>query len=185
MRAAEDQDREHRHLHLVGLDLLAEVLGRAATIRPGDEDREDREEQHAVEPGADAAEDRPRRAAMLTSGTRPPSGVKLSCMLLTAPQEASVVTVANRAELAIPKRTSLPSMLPPACASPARMSTPSRRGSGCPRLLDAVSDDDAGEEEQRHRREERPAVPRVAHHPAERVGEAARDREDQRPSRGS
>ena len=34
-------------------------------------------------------------------------------MLFTAPQEASVVTVANRAELAIPKRTSLPSMLPP------------------------------------------------------------------------
>ncbi len=36
---------------------------------------------------------------MLISGTMPPSGVKLSCMLLTAPQEASVVTVAKRAEL--------------------------------------------------------------------------------------
>ena len=28
---------------------------------------------------------------MLTSGTMPPSGIRLSCMVLTAPQEASVV----------------------------------------------------------------------------------------------
>ena len=49
---------------------------------------------------------------MLTSGTSPPSGVKLSCIELTAPHEASVVTVAKSAELAMPKRTSLPSMLP-------------------------------------------------------------------------
>ncbi len=54
---------------------------------------------------------------MLTSGTAPPSGVKLSCMALTAPHEASVVTVANKAELAMPKRTSLPSMLPPDCSA--------------------------------------------------------------------
>ncbi len=44
---------------------------------------------------------------MLNSGTRPPSGVKLSCMLFTAPQLASVVTVANSAELAMPKRVFL------------------------------------------------------------------------------
>ena len=44
----------------------------------------------------------------------PPSGVRLSCMLLTAPQDASVVTVVNSAEFAMPKRTSLPSILPPA-----------------------------------------------------------------------
>jgi hypothetical protein len=31
---------------------------------------------------------------MLKSGTSPPSGVKLPCIELTAPQEASVVTVA-------------------------------------------------------------------------------------------
>ena len=36
-------------------------------------------------------------------------------MLFTAPQLASVVTVANSAEAAMPKRTSLPSMLPPGC----------------------------------------------------------------------
>ena len=46
------------------------------------------------------------------NGARPASGVKLSCIELTAPHEVSVVTVAHRAELAMPKRTSLPSMLP-------------------------------------------------------------------------
>ncbi len=55
---------------------------------------------------------------MLTSGTMPPSGVKLSCIELTAPHDASVVTVANSAEADRPKRTSLPSMLP-AATSPA------------------------------------------------------------------
>ena len=49
------------------------------------------------------------------SGTKPPSGVIESCMVLTAPQEVAVVTAANSAEAAIPKRVSLPSMLPPDC----------------------------------------------------------------------
>src|SRR6185369_16190745 len=47
---------------------------------------------------------------MLASGTIPPMGVKLSCIELTAPHDASVVTVAKSALLAMPKRTSLPSM---------------------------------------------------------------------------
>ena len=50
---------------------------------------------------------------MLISGIMPPSGVKQSCMALTAPHEAAVVITANSAEAAMPKRTSLPSMLPP------------------------------------------------------------------------
>ena len=53
----QDEDREHRELHLVRLDLLAEVLGRAADHQAGDEDREDDEDEHAVEARADAAED--------------------------------------------------------------------------------------------------------------------------------
>ena len=40
---------------------------------------EDDEDQDAVETGADAAED-VSPSSMFTSGTRPPSGVKLSCM---------------------------------------------------------------------------------------------------------
>ena len=64
--------------------------------------------------------------------------MKLSCIALTEPFEAAVVAVAQSAESVSPKRTSLPSMLPPArprsglpCASaqsttarPARNMTP-------------------------------------------------------------
>ena len=53
----QDQDGEHRHLDLLGLDLLAEILRRAADHQPGDEHGDDDEQQHAVEAGADAAED--------------------------------------------------------------------------------------------------------------------------------
>src|SRR5512137_356288 len=65
---------------------------------------------------------------MLKSGTRPPSGVNESCILLTAPQEAAVVTVAKSDEAGAPKRTSLPSMLP------ALGETPSVRTRGLPAL---------------------------------------------------
>ena len=51
-----------------------------------------------------------------------------SCIELTAPQLASVVTVAYSAEFAIPKRTSLPSILPPDCVVLARWSTPCSKG---------------------------------------------------------
>ena len=46
-------------------------------------------------------------------------------MAFTEPFEAEVVAVAHRAEFAIPNRTSLPSMLPPAWRSLAWWSTPS------------------------------------------------------------
>ena len=50
-------------------------------------------------------------------GTSPPSGVNESCIELTEPFEAAVVAVAQSAELTMPKRVSLPSMLPPACVA--------------------------------------------------------------------
>ena len=61
---------------------------------------------------------------MLMSGIMPPSAVKLSCMALTAPQEAAVVITANRAEATMPKRTSLPSMLPPVSPMAVKASLP-------------------------------------------------------------
>ena len=51
------QDGEHRHLDFLGLDLLADIFRRAADHQAGDEDREDDEQQHAVQAGADAADD--------------------------------------------------------------------------------------------------------------------------------
>ena len=46
-------------------------------------------------------------------GIMPPSGVYESCIELTEPLLAAVVALAHSAEVAIPKRTSLPSMFPP------------------------------------------------------------------------
>ena len=51
------QDGEHGHLDFLGLDLLADIFRRAADHQSGDEDRHDDEQQHAVEAGADAAND--------------------------------------------------------------------------------------------------------------------------------
>ncbi|ENN88782.1 hypothetical protein RHSP_23431 [Rhizobium freirei PRF 81] len=48
---------KHRHLHFLGLDLLAEIFRRAADHQACDEDGDDDEHQDAVEAGADAADD--------------------------------------------------------------------------------------------------------------------------------
>ncbi len=93
---------------------LPRYSGVRPTIRPAMNTARIAVQQHAVEARADAAEDH-LVGLMLNSGTRPPSGVKLSCMLLTAPQLASVVTVANSAECGDAEADSLPSMLPPGC----------------------------------------------------------------------
>ena len=50
---------------------------------------------------------------MWTIGHIPPIGVKLSCMQLTEPFDVPVVDAAHSPHVAGPKRTSLPSMLPP------------------------------------------------------------------------
>jgi hypothetical protein len=101
----------------LGLDLLAEILRRAADHESGDEDGEHDKDEHAVKTCADTADD-DFAESIMNSGTSPPSGVKESCIEFTAPQEAAVVMVANRDELKMPKRTSLPSMLPSAAAMP-------------------------------------------------------------------
>ncbi len=53
----QDKNGEHRHLDFFGFDLLADIFRRAADHQPGDEDRNDDEQQHAVHAGADAADD--------------------------------------------------------------------------------------------------------------------------------
>ena len=52
-------------------------------------------------------------------GAVPPSGVNESCIAFTEPFDAAVVAVAHSVELTMPKRPSLPSMLPPACRAEA------------------------------------------------------------------
>ena len=65
-------------------------------------------------------------------GTRPPSGVKESCIEFTEPLEAAVVAVAHRAELVMPKRTSFPSMFPPGCVAEPTWSAPAFVSAGLP-----------------------------------------------------
>ena len=69
---------------------------------------------------------------MWLSGTPPPSGVKLSCIELTEPLDVPVVDAAQRPEAAGPKRTSLPSMFPPACSDVTAWSAPRSSSRGLP-----------------------------------------------------
>src|SRR6202171_2349442 len=100
-------------------------------------------------------------------------------MLLTAPQLASVVTVANRADPAIPKRVSLPSMFPPACKAVAPLSTPSFARIGLPACSAGYATktpirnitDMAANSAQPWRG--------VLHHGAERIGQSGAEHEDQ------
>ena len=73
-RERENQHRQHRHLHVVGVNLLAEVFRRPAHHQSSDEDREDDEDQHAIEP-APTPPKITSPSMMLSKGTSPPSGV--------------------------------------------------------------------------------------------------------------
>ena len=66
------------------------------------------------------------------NGTAPPRPVSDSNAALTAPQEVTVVTAVQSAELAIPKRCSLPSRLPPVEPLKWSVLTPARCCAGVP-----------------------------------------------------
>ena len=72
-------------------------------------------------------------------------------MALTAPQDRPVVTAAQRADSASPKRTSLPSMLPSAGSMPAACSI------GLPAASAAVGDRNARHEQDAHHRRPAPS----------------------------
>ncbi len=59
-------------------------------------------------------------------------------MEFTDPFEAAVVAVAQIAEFTMPKRTSFPSMFPPACSSFVDWSTPSEAKAGFPWHSDKI-----------------------------------------------
>ena len=69
----------------------------------------------------------------------PPSGVKLSCMEFTLPVVKLVVTPANSPLWTTPKRTSLPSMLPPGWLELAAVSMPAFASSGVPACSDTMT----------------------------------------------
>ena len=107
---------------------------------------------------------------MLISGIIPPSAVKESCMALTAPQDAAVVITANSDDSAMPNRTSLPSILPPAKTQ--------RIQPGCPGCFRPIGDGHAGDEQNAHDGQDGPALPLIADHATEDIGERGTKDED-------
>ena len=113
-------------------------------------------------------------ASRLNIGTRPPSGVSESCIALTAPVLVPVVPVMNKADIAWPKRTSLPSRLPADGSTPSAVriglpaASPSRRRRSPTTRKTAIAD------------ENRPALPDRADDAAEGEDRGDRD-EQQRP----
>src|SRR5262249_35630804 len=107
----QDQDGEHRHLHLLGL-FLPTYSGVRPTIRPATKIDTMTNSSIPYMP-APTPPTMISPSWMLIRGIMPPSAVNESCMALTAPQEAAVVMTANSEDAGMPKRTSLPSILPP------------------------------------------------------------------------
>ena len=86
--------------------------------------------------------------------------------------------VANSDVAAMPKRTSLPSMLPPDCVPRGADFDPELGEVGIARLFGAIDDEHSDQEHDAHRGKDRPALPRIADHLAERVGQPGRNHED-------
>ena len=104
------------HLHLVHLDLLAQVLGRSPHHEPGDEDGDDGEDKDAVEARPHAAED---HLAQLDEHQRDHAAQRAcTSRAWSSPSRWRWRrwTAAHMADAPMPKRVSLPSMLPPGCA---------------------------------------------------------------------
>ncbi len=111
-------------------------------------------------------------------GTSPPSGVNESCIEFTEPFDAAVVAVAHSAEPTGPKRTSLPSMFPPACVAEGALVDAELGQQRVAALLAGDVEDGEGHQDHDHRGEDRPPLAAVAHHLAERQAQGARDQQD-------
>ena len=107
---------------------------------------------------------------MWTSGTAPPSGVKLSWAELTAPVDVPVVEAANRPDVAVPKRTSLPSMLPPTAPIACELRVAA--------VLEVHREAGGADPDREHDREQHPALALVLDEPPVGVGERERDHQE-------
>ena len=117
-------------------------------------------------------------SCMLTSRTRSPSGVKLSWKLFTAPVDASVVAVAQRPDRIGPKRTSLPSMLPPGEEPSETWLIAERREGRVADLFCRHRDGNTEDEDKVHRARDGDPLLVPANYAAAHPGEAERDRQD-------
>ena len=115
---------------------------------------------------------------MLTSGTAPPSGSRLSCAQLTAPVDVPVVDDANKPALGGAEADVLALQVAAGLVGGGRLVG---AGGGEVRVavgLDRHDDQRHPDPEDQHRGEDDPALLLVLGHLAERVGEAERDGEE-------
>ena len=102
------QHADHRHFYFKCIDIFADILRRPADHKAGNEHRDERVQDHAVQAGPDAAED-DLPIIILNMAMPPARGDRLSWAQLVAPQEVTVVTTEKSDEAVLPIRISFPS----------------------------------------------------------------------------
>src|SRR3954470_17611471 len=163
------QDREHRHLHFARLDLLADILRRAADHQACHEDRKHDEQQHAIEAGADAADDdfaelhidqgnhaAERREAVMHGVDRAAGGGRRDHGEQGGRDDAEANLLAFHV----------------AAGQAERVQGRSTVG------LRPIGDGDTGDEQHAHHGQDRPALALAADHAAEHVGQRRTQHED-------
>ena len=171
MSEREDQHGQHRHLDLERLNLLAEVFRRPADHQPGDEHREDDVDENPVHPGADAAE---HHFAQLHVAERHQAAERRERVVPAVDGAAAGVGRHGREERGVGNAE--PNLLAlHVAAGGLRRDGLIGAGVGQHRVaarFGPVGDRYAGDEEERHRPPDGPAVPARSRHRSERVGEA-------------
>ena len=169
----ENEQRQHRHLHVVGLDFLAEIFRRAADHQTGDEDREHDEDEHSVESGADAAEN---DFAELDVEQRNE----------TAERGERIVHRIDRAARRVGRDRGKERGVEDAEADFLALHVAVGRGDAellmnrIARRFGPPAEQHAADKQDRHRRPNRPAVLLVLDHSAEVISEPAADRENRK-----
>src|SRR6185437_2950697 len=164
------QDREHRHLDLARLDLLADIFRRAADHQARHEDREHDEQQHAVEAGADATDN---DLAELHIDQRD-HAAKRGEAVMHGVDRATGGSRGDHGEQRGRDNAEADFLAFHIAAGQAK-----RVQHGSAVGLGPIGDGDAGDEQHAHDGEDRPALALVADHPTEHVGHGRADREDQ------
>jgi len=167
MQPGKHEDVEHHGLHLAALDLLAQYSGVRPTIRPAMNTRAERRSGCHIAPRP-TPPNTTSPSFRLTRGTRPPSGLKLSCMELTAPHRCARGRGSKEGGVDHPEAHLL--ALQVADALVERQAGQGRIWAG----LGSVGGENPGQEQDGHRPEYRPSLPLFARHAAKGVGPARR-----------
>ena len=157
-----DQQGQHRHHDLLALDLLAQVLRRAAHHQPGDEDRDDGEHQHAVESCADPSKDDLTQRDV--GDQHQPAERRIAIVeALDVPVEVAVVVTSWSDEMVMPIAHLLALHIAARLCGADHLVRPDAGQQWIAGLLGGDDDGQADHEEDGRDDPEHPALPRVAH----------------------